>query len=186
MYPQKLRRYLEKHTVSEFVAMNPVLNQYTDDTKELVIILDIQQITAHMSQVIDIGQAVAHIMKLKQSQLLIHNIAGGSVIVAFLVPIMVAEYIFRGPIDCIFSQEQIEEFRKISILVLECNGYKFDFSFPSSKSCIIAKTCDELVILSPTPLGCTINKTVLLHKPACKKLCDLSISQSLLLYLISL
>ena len=132
-YPEKLRQYIEKHTVSEFSEIHPVLCQYTDDTKELVIILDVPQITCHMSDVMDIGQAVAHIMNLKQSQLLIHNIGGGSVIVKFLILAFVAERIFSGPKDCIFSQEQIEELRRVSVMVLKCNGYEFDLSSPSGK-----------------------------------------------------
>ena len=137
-YPEKLREYIKKHTVSEFTEIRPeirtVLSKYTDDTKELVIVLDVQQLHAcQMSDVMDIGQAVALIMNLKQSQLLIHNIGRGSVVVTFLIPAFVAECIFRGHKDCIFSLEQIEELRKVSVTKLKCNGYEFDLSSPSGK-----------------------------------------------------
>ena len=137
-YPEKLRQYVEKHTVSEFMEIHPVLNQYTDDTKKLVIILDVKQITDPMSEVLDIGQALAHIMKLDQCQLLIHNIGGGSVTVTFLIPTFVADCMFSGQKECIFSQEQIEELRKISIKMLKCNGYEFDLTSPSGKQQSVA------------------------------------------------
>ena len=133
-YPEKLRQYVEKHTVSEFMEIHPVLNRYTDDTKKLVIILDVKQITDSISEMLDIGQALAHIMKLDQCQLLIHNIGGGSVTVTFLIPAFVADYMFSGQKECIFSQEQIEELRKISIKMLKCNGYEFDLTSPSGKT----------------------------------------------------
>ena len=133
-YPEKLRQYVEKHTVSEFMEIHPVLNQYTDDTKKLVIILDVKQITVSVCEVLDIGQALAHIMKLDQCQLLIHNIGGGSVTVTFLIPTFIADYMFSGQKECIFSQEQIEELRKISIKMLKCNCYEFDLTSPSGKT----------------------------------------------------
>ena len=138
-YPEKLRQYVEKHTVSELMEIHPVLNEYTDHSKELVILLDVNQITCHMSEVLDVGQALAHIMKLDQCQLLIHNIGGGSVRVTFLIPTLVAERIFNGQKECIFSQDQIEELRKISIAMLKCNGYDFDLISPSGKTCVFCK-----------------------------------------------
>ena len=134
-YPEKLRQYVQKHTVSEFIDIHPVLNEYTDDMKELVIVLDIEQITSNMSQVLDVGQALAHIMKLDQCKLLIHNIGRGCVTVTFLIPTLAAEHIFSGRKECIFSQQQIEELRKVSIAMLKCNNYEFDLTSPSGKTC---------------------------------------------------
>ena len=130
-YPEKLQKYLEKHTVSEFIEICPELNKYTDDTKELVIILDLQLLAHHtpvMSEIMNIGQVVAHIMNFDETHLLIHDIGVGSVKVTFLIPTSVAERIFSGRQECIFSQEQIKEFRKVSITMLKCNGYEFDLS----------------------------------------------------------
>ena len=132
-YPEKLQDYIKKHTVSEFMEVHPVLNdpKYVVDTKKLVIVLDVQKVTFQMNQVVDIGQAVAHIMNLDQSQLLIHNIGGGSVTVTFLIPTLIADHIFSG---FIFSQEQIQELQNVSVTMLKCNGYEFDISSPSGKN----------------------------------------------------
>ena len=136
-YPEKLRQYIMKHTVSEFMEIDPklTLNEYTDDTKELVIILDIEQITNFLKEVLDIGQVLAYVMNIDQRQLLIHKIGEGSVTVTFLIPTSVAEYMFSGRKECIFSQEQFEEFRKVSIVMLKCNDYEFDLTSPLGKFC---------------------------------------------------
>ena len=131
-YPEKLRHYIMKHTVSEFMEIHPKLNEYTDHTKKLVIILDIKQITS-LGIVLDIGQVLASVMKMDMNQLLIHEIKGGSVTVIFLIPTLVAERMFNGQKECIFSQEQIEEFQKVSIAMLKCNGYEFDLTSPLGK-----------------------------------------------------
>lgn len=146
MYPEKLREYIRKHTVSEFMLVHPILNdpRYIDDMKELVVIIDVKQISCQMREVIDIGQAVAHIMNLDQSQLLIHNIGGGSVTITFMIQISVANSIFSGCKKFIFSQEQIEEFQNISMMKLNCNGYEFDFTSPAGKrmsGCLIKTMC---------------------------------------------
>ena len=127
-YPEKLRHYIMKHTVSEFMEIHPKLNEYTDHTKKLVIILDIKQITTSLGIVLDIGQVLARVMKMDMNQLLIHEIKGGSVTVIFLIPALVAERVFNGQKECIFSREQIEEFQKVSIVMLKCNGYEFDLT----------------------------------------------------------
>ena len=150
-YPEKLQQYIEKHTVSEFMEVHPVLNdpKYVDDTKNLVIILNVQQVTCQMREVVNIGQVVPHIMNLDQSQLLIHNIGGGCVTVTFLIPTLVAEHIFSGRI---FSQEQIQELQNVSVMMLKCNGYEFDLSSPSGKNKLIILLWYALMMSSLTSL----------------------------------
>ena len=132
-YPEKLHQYIEKHTVLELMEVHPTLNdpKYVDDTKKLVVILNVQQVTCQMREVVNIGQVVAHIMNLDQSQLLIHNIGGGSVAVTFLIPTLVAQRLFSGCQECIFSQEEIQQLQNVSVTMLKCNGYEFDLSSPS-------------------------------------------------------
>lgn len=125
-YPTKLREYIEKHTISEFIELHPVLNSYTDGTKELVLILDIEM-TCKFSKIVDLGRTVAHIMNLDQSALLIHNIGQCCVIVTFLIPNSVADIIFTGHSSEIFSLDEKLKFQKLSVQELKCNGYTFDF-----------------------------------------------------------
>lgn len=132
-YPEKLRKYIEKHAISEFIAINPVLSKYIDGTKKLVLLLDVEPI-CKFSKLVDIGQVVADIMNLDQSVLLIHSIEGGSVIITFLIPTSVAEVIFSGCKELIFSQEQKAGLRKVSVKTLKCNNYEFDFTLDDSNS----------------------------------------------------
>ena len=151
-YPEKLKHYITKHTVSEFIRIHPELNEYTGHTKKLEIILDIKQITT-LSVVVDYGQVLSSVMKIDMNQLLIHTIEKGCVTVTFLIPTLVAERMFSGQKECIFSQEQIEEFQKVSVVMLKCNGYEFDLTSPLGKFCRgLAVPWEGFVPLSP-PTG---------------------------------
>ena len=126
-YPEKLQKYIKKHTISEFIEVHPVLNNYTDGTKKLVLILDVR-LTSKFSKLVDVGHSVAQLMNLDQSALLIHNVGERCVIVTFLIPSFAADAIFAGQQMCIFSADQEEKFRNLSVQELHCNGYHFDFA----------------------------------------------------------
>ena len=123
-YPAKLIDYIQKHSISEFIEIHPALSNYTDGTKELVLILDIKS-TSQLSKVVDINHSIADLMKLDKSALLIHSISEGSVTVTFLIPSFVAETIFTG--TDIFTQDQRKRYLRLSILQLKCNGYEYNF-----------------------------------------------------------
>ena len=125
-YPDKLQKYIEKHTISEFIEVHPVLNNYNDGTK-LVLIMDIS-LTSKFAKLVNIGHSVAKLMNLDRSTLLIHNIGNKCVIVTFLIPTSVADEIFTGHPTCVFSIDQEEKFRNLSVQQLRCNGYDFDFT----------------------------------------------------------
>ena len=132
-YPVKLRKYIEKHTISEFIEVHPVLNNHTDGTKKLVLILDLS-LTSKLAKLVNIGNSVAQLMNLDQSALLIHNIEKRCVVITFLIPIFVADEIFTGHPTCIFSIDQKEKFRNLSIQQLCCNGCDFDFTSGECRS----------------------------------------------------
>lgn len=126
-YPAMLECYINKHKVSEFIQVHPLLNECSDSTKELVIILDIDAI-CKLCKIVDLGEAVARVMKLEPYSLLIHEIGEACVIVTFLIPSPVANVIFMGNATDIFSSEQKKQFRKLSVKVLICNDYEFSFT----------------------------------------------------------
>jgi hypothetical protein len=124
-YPKELRRYVEKHTISQFIEVHPVLNNYTDGTKKLVLILDIE-LTCKFSKLVDIGHSVARLMNMDECALLIHNVGKHCVIATFLIHSLVADKIFTGPAASIFSIGQKDQLRNLSVLQLKCNGYDFN------------------------------------------------------------
>jgi hypothetical protein len=132
-YPGELQQYINKHTISEFIEVHPVLNKYTDGTKKLVLILDVE-LTCQFSMLVDVGHSVAHVMDMDECDILIHNVGKHCVIVTFLIPSFVADKIFTGPAAKIFSLDQKEQFRNLSVLQLKCNGYDFNFRLDAEVS----------------------------------------------------
>lgn len=125
-YPEKVQCYINKHKISEFID-HPVLNKFADGSKKLVLVLDIDAI-CRVCKIVDLGQAVAKIMKLEPHSLLIHEIREACVIITFLIPAQVADAIFVKHAADVFSLEKEEKFRDLSVTFLECNGYEFDFT----------------------------------------------------------
>lgn len=126
-YPQRLWAYVEKHKISEYIQMHPSLKQYSDDTKDLVLVLDIET-TCRLSKLLDLREVVAKVMDLDPSSLLLHDIKEHCVIVTFRIPTSVADVIFTGRPSKVFSQEQRGTFRNLLVQQLQCNGYEFDFT----------------------------------------------------------
>lgn len=124
-YPDKLKAYIEKHRVSEFVELKPIISELTDDTKELVLVLDIPA-TSKLAEATNIVETVAKIMNLNPSAVLIHSIKRKCVVVTVLIPTPVADYIFVS--DDIFSKDENQKFRNQSVQQLRCSNYCFDFT----------------------------------------------------------
>ena len=125
-YPQKLKAYVKKHTISEFIKIIPVLDEYNQyDEVTLTLVLKIDAISCKLDRLLDIVRSVAKIMNLQPSMLLIYDIKESCVEVTLLIPKSVADIIFTS--DNIFSEFQQEEFRSLSVQLLKCNGYSFEF-----------------------------------------------------------
>lgn len=52
-YPEKLKNYVFKHKIAEFLEVKPILNELTDDTKKIVLLLDIEA-TSKLSRLSDV------------------------------------------------------------------------------------------------------------------------------------
>ena len=87
--------------------------------------LKIDAIRCKLDRFLDIVRSVAKVMDLQPSMLLIYDIKESCVEVTFLIPKSVADSIFTH--DKIFSEFQREEFRRLQVQLLECNGYCFEF-----------------------------------------------------------
>jgi hypothetical protein len=124
-YPEKFDEYVKKHRISELIELAPVLSKYTDDKLTLVLIFNLDP-RSKLKELLDIQEAVTKNLRLPPSALLIYGIKECCVKVAFLISKAIAEKIFIS--GEIFSDTQIEEFRRLSVLLLRCNGYTYDFS----------------------------------------------------------
>ncbi len=122
-YPEHLNAYIEKHKISEFASINPLL-KHKKGSKELTLKFDIKN-TCKLAQVDELKNVIAEIMDLNPSALELVDIEDGCVIVTFLIPASVADAIFTA--NTVFTSQQEDELRAASVLWLKCNGYTFHF-----------------------------------------------------------
>jgi hypothetical protein len=73
----------------------------------------------------DLRKAVAGILHLRVSALRIFSVEEGCVIVTFLIPCQVADFLFSG--DSVFTSEDVTEFQSLSVLWVKCNGRVYEF-----------------------------------------------------------
>ena len=130
-YPKKhLREFLESHEISNFKDINPWLNKPEHSSAELVLKLDIE-LTARLSKLTDIHEAIARALGLNFAALRIIDIKDGCIIVTFLISPKVAKLLFNEHTS--LTEEQVEEFQAMSALWLKCNGYTFYFKKDKEK-----------------------------------------------------
>ena len=123
-YPQYLREYVNKHKLSEFASINPLLEKVDDGSKEVFLKMDIDY-TCSLAKLNDLRKPIANILRIKKSALRIVDVKEGCVLVTLLIPAPVADAIFTS--DEIFSPQDVCNFQALSVISLECNGYKYNF-----------------------------------------------------------
>ncbi len=121
-YPNHIKAYIEKHTISVFTKVNPLLKS-KKGSKELTLKVDIKT-TCRLTRVVKIKKLIAEIMDLNPSALELVDIKDGCVVVTFLIPASVADAIFTP--DTVFTSQQEDKLRAASVLWLKCNEYTFD------------------------------------------------------------
>jgi hypothetical protein len=124
-YPELLKAFLENHKASDFVEINPPLVKVCNTSTKLILKLDIE-LTSSLAKIDDLKAAVARIIGLKSAALQLLDIKEGCVLVTFILPTPVANFLFHG--STVLTKEQIEQFQTRSILGLKCNGVQFDFT----------------------------------------------------------
>ena len=129
-YPQHLKAYLNSHKISEFVEINPLLKDFSDASKEMVLKIDIES-TSELAKLEKLRTAVAQILGLQPAALRLLDVEEGCVVVTFLIPSLVAEIIFSK--HSVLTIEQVEEFRVLNVLWLECNDRTFSFTTEGQK-----------------------------------------------------
>ena len=123
-YPKYFRNYIGKLNVKELIKFNPKLAKYCPEgSSELVIKLDVVH-TTKISEIVNIKSCIAKNLKLNPFLLRIVNIEEGCVKVTVLLPTHVAEVLFHR--DTTFTAHQIETFKDLSVMWLQCYGYTFD------------------------------------------------------------
>ena len=122
-YPEHFKAYINKHKLSEFVAINPKLAKFPATSEKLVLKFNIPH-TSRVAKVIDLKVAIAKILHLKPSALELVSADKGCVEVTFLVSSFVAAFILKE----LSSKSKIEEFQALPVVWLNCGSHHFDFN----------------------------------------------------------
>ena len=121
-YPEHFKAYINKHKLSEFVAINPKLAKFPDTSEKLVLKFNIPH-TNRVAKVIDLKVAIAEVLHLKPSALQLLSIDKGCVEVTFRIPSGVAEFILKK-----LTHIQVEKFQALSVMRLQCGHCNYDFN----------------------------------------------------------
>ena len=141
-YAEEFKKYIEKHNVKEFVKTDPKLEKYcTEESSELIIKLDLEH-TTKLAKIVNVKACIATMLGLQSHVLHIVKIEEGCVKVTVRFPTHVAEVLFH---HCtIFTTQQIEGFKNLSVLWLQCNGYTFNAKndyLPVATSLSVSHAC---------------------------------------------
>ena len=149
-YPEHLKAYINMHKISEFIAINPALEKHSTGSAKITFKFDIE-LTSKLAKVTKLQAAVAKILNLKASALQLLSIEKGCVTVTFHIPAEAADIIFGQ--DKEFTPKDIKDFQALSVLWLECNGSKYNFSKdkPQDKT-----TGDNACVILRRILACMI------------------------------
>ena len=127
-YPEHLKAYINKHKLAEIHKSVPKLLDFTDDSKELTLKLDLD-LTCTLGTVKERIEAIAGVLNLMPSTLRLLSIEEGCVIVILSLPVSVADAIFVDGKQ--FSAEQERGFQDLSVIWLKYEGVQ---KYPKSGS----------------------------------------------------
>ena len=103
-YPDLLKAYANKHRLSEFLEINPKLEEINTSGNILHIKFDIQA-SDKLGKVLELQESLAAVLEVRPSELQILNIEQGCVMVTFLIPAHVAKVAFQHVTE--FTPEQL-------------------------------------------------------------------------------
>lgn len=123
-YPEYLNMYVQKHDVSELIAINQALKQHVQSEGSVELTLKFKiSLTCELAKVVQLQSALAKIFALQASALQLLSIEESSLKVTFLIPAEVADIVFVHG-----KKFTPGAFRALEVMWLECNGCRFDFS----------------------------------------------------------
>lgn len=138
-YPELLKAYIDKHNVKEFFSVNPQLEKCTEASKRMKLKIDIER-TTKVAKVVDLKSSIAALLRLRPSALRLISVEEGCVMITFLIPVAVADTMFAA--HKTMTPKQVEGFKSLSVLWIECGNFNFTFGkpiSPSKESDIISK-----------------------------------------------
>ena len=83
-YPDHLKAYIQKHTISEFMKLNPALERYNGEN-ELTLKFELKLLDRKIATLLDLKNAIAAILGVQSSALRLLSAREGCLIVEFLI-----------------------------------------------------------------------------------------------------
>lgn len=145
-YPEYLEAFINQHKLAEFVEINPLLKDFSDPSKELILKIDIES-TCTLARLKDLTKAIASILGLKKSALRLLDVAEGCVVVTLLISAPIADFMFAN--DMKFTSQQVEDFISISVLWLKYNDIKYEFFSGEKATLSLGEDCTIPKINTP-------------------------------------
>ena len=124
-YYEYLQEYVRKLKISEFVKINPKLQEHINDSKKIIVKFDIS-IASKLDKLLDLQDRISAILDVVPGTLRLLNVEQGCVVVIFLIPTQLAQIIFTSEKE--FTAEEEKEFQALSVSWLECNDRRFEFA----------------------------------------------------------
>ncbi len=118
-YSEYLETYLKKHKISEFIMINPKLEQYTKISEKLILKFDIN-LSSKVTRVVNLKSAIAEVLDVRGDALQLVGVEEGCVVVTFSIPSSIARYIFVNGL----TEKQETTLRAFSVLWLKCRDYQ--------------------------------------------------------------
>lgn len=123
-YPEYLKAYMERHKVSEFIQINPMLEKFADSSNPLYLKFDIQS-TCSLADLDKFKHSVAEILGLQTAVLLLLDIDKGCITVTYHISSSIAALIFTN--DKEFTAKEIEKFQALSVSWMKYGRHTFTF-----------------------------------------------------------
>ena len=123
-YHEYLEEYVRKHKISEFVKINPKLQEYTSDSEKIRVKFDIT-IASKLDKLLDLQNRISVILDVMPGALRLLSVEEGCVVVTLLISTQLAQILFTSEKE--FTAEEVQEFQALSVLWLECTHRRFEF-----------------------------------------------------------
>ena len=123
-YPEYLKAYMKRHKVSEFIRINPSLEEFADSSNPLYLKFDIESICT-LENLNNLKHSVAEILGLEAAALRLKDIGDGCITATYHISPFIADIIFTR--DKKFTANEIVEFQALLVEWLKYDGRTFRF-----------------------------------------------------------
>ena len=127
LYIKHFESYVQKHKVSHFVKINPLLNKHAkraNGSKKLTLKFDVDTINCSLAKVNELKEVVANSLNVNPSSLRLLSINEGCMELTFLIPAPKADAVFTE--DWKQVSERSDDLQAAAVVSVTCNDNTFN------------------------------------------------------------